>query len=155
MSLMHGCLFTNSIFTSNCQWAACSNCFACSRAHPAANTNWFIMTCSLNAVSISYGTSHKVHTVWKTYRTHHTKLLFWKLVHYTLAWTTRAVSVVSVLYQHWWMTSGTRALLGKCRSGDESVNVIFFNCAENFQSSLNTIQNNIEKKYLGITIIFC
>jgi len=31
---------------SNCQWAACSNCFAWSCAHPAATTNWFIITCS-------------------------------------------------------------------------------------------------------------
>lgn len=36
------------IFTSNCQWAACSNCLAWSRAHPAANTNWLIITCSRN-----------------------------------------------------------------------------------------------------------
>lgn len=47
------CLFTNHrLFTSNCQWAACSSCLACSLAHPAANTNWLIITCSLNPVSM-------------------------------------------------------------------------------------------------------
>lgn len=30
--------------TSNCQWAACSSCFAWSAAQPAASTNWLIMT---------------------------------------------------------------------------------------------------------------
>ncbi|CAB0004769.1 unnamed protein product [Nesidiocoris tenuis] len=34
--------------TSNCQCAACSSCFACSRAQPAARTNWLIITCSLS-----------------------------------------------------------------------------------------------------------
>lgn len=29
---------------SNCQWAACSSCFAWSAAQPAARTNWLIMT---------------------------------------------------------------------------------------------------------------
>lgn len=42
---------------SNCQWADCSSCFACSLAQPAAKTNWLIMTCSLSAVSISYFSS--------------------------------------------------------------------------------------------------
>lgn len=32
--------------TSNCQWAAWRSCLACSRAQPAANTNWLIITCS-------------------------------------------------------------------------------------------------------------
>lgn len=36
------------MITSNCQCAACNICFAWSRAHPAAKTNWLIITCSLN-----------------------------------------------------------------------------------------------------------
>lgn len=39
----------NHSHTSNCQCAACSNCFACSLAQPAANTNWLIITCSRRA----------------------------------------------------------------------------------------------------------
>ena len=36
-----------TVLTSNCHFAACSNCFACSAWHPAANTNWLIITCCL------------------------------------------------------------------------------------------------------------
>lgn len=35
--------------TSNCQWAACSSCFAWSAAHPAVKTNWLIMTWCLSS----------------------------------------------------------------------------------------------------------
>ena len=42
------CLHPLATFlTSNCHFAACSNCFACSAWHPAANTNWLIITCCL------------------------------------------------------------------------------------------------------------
>lgn len=34
---------------SNCQWAACSSCFAWSAAQPAASTNWLIMTWCLSS----------------------------------------------------------------------------------------------------------
>lgn len=44
--VLHVCLRLE--FTSNCQCADCSNCFAWSLAHPAANTNWLIITCSFN-----------------------------------------------------------------------------------------------------------
>lgn len=49
-------VYMDEKFTSNCQCAACNNCLACSRAHPAAKTNWFIITCSLRAVSIVVNT---------------------------------------------------------------------------------------------------
>ena len=35
--------------TSNCQWAACSSCFAWSAAQPAVSTNWLIMTWCLSS----------------------------------------------------------------------------------------------------------
>lgn len=44
--------------TSNCQCAACSNCFACSLAQPAASTNWLIITCS-RRVSIFFVTFYR------------------------------------------------------------------------------------------------
>lgn len=37
---------------SNCQCAACRSWVACSRAHPAATTNWLIMICSRRPVSM-------------------------------------------------------------------------------------------------------
>lgn len=106
---------------------------------------------------------HKAHTDRKsdwTTRTHtntnHAKQLFWKLVHYTLAWTMRAVSV---LYQYWWMTSGTR-VAGKWRSGDQSVmydghfliaqKFFNFSAIPDFQK-LTSFRNSFEKlqrKYL-------
>lgn len=46
MSFMFAILWPTH--TSNCQCAACSNCFAWSWAQPAASTNWLIITCSLN-----------------------------------------------------------------------------------------------------------
>lgn len=48
----HVCLQQQTVrlITSNCQCADCKICLACSRAHPAANTNWLIITCSLNGV---------------------------------------------------------------------------------------------------------
>lgn len=35
--------------TSNCQWAACSSCFAWSAAQPAVSTNWLIITWCLSS----------------------------------------------------------------------------------------------------------
>lgn len=44
---LHVCLLHNRrLRTSNCQCADCRSCLAWSRAHPAASTNWLIITCS-------------------------------------------------------------------------------------------------------------
>lgn len=54
---------------------------------------------------------------------HNTRQLFWKLVHYTLPWTPRAVSV---LYQHWWMTSVTRVARSATGGVGERRRLFFF-----------------------------